>query len=234
MNYTSPGNPGTACESVDFERITLSYAYPVKPYAFVVSAGRCTKILNPFEPSMEEDLQELGIALRSFREWDFYRHAQLGWSVSAAPGWTSNGWVHSKVLSEGRSRAPFNMGLLFTEDEGRGIVLVEAHRFSEDHLSDFAHKYRANLLKQASEKQAPVFEMSSPQTTLFRGKESVRYTVREKPGDERCIEDVVIQHILIEPPENDRTVITATGGVCESALNTLGAARDGMLESLRP
>ena len=76
--------------------------------------------------------------------------------------------------------------------------------------------------------------MSSPQTTLFNGKESIRYSVREKSKDETCIQDIVIQHILIEPEGNDITVITATGGVCESALDTLGAARDGMLESLRP
>ena len=119
IDYVTPADPGTACESLNFKRITLSYAYPVKPYAFVVSAGMCTQSPDPFQPSISEDIRELGIAMRSFREWDLYRDAQLGWSVSVAPGWTSNGWVHSKVLSEERSRTPFNTGLLFIEDEAR-------------------------------------------------------------------------------------------------------------------
>lgn len=234
MNYTSPADPGKACESLNFVRITLSHAYPAKPYAFVISAGRCTGERDPFQPTLVKDIRELGVALRRFREWDYYRDEQLGWSVSAAPGWTSNGWDRSRVLLEGRLRAPFNMGLLFTEDESQGMFLVEIHRFSEDQLSDFADKYRTNLLRMATEQQSPVFEMSSVATTLFRGRQSAQYAVREQTSDEYCVQEVTIQHILIEPPGYGEVVITATGGVCESAPADVGGARDAMLESLRP
>ena len=233
MNFNPPGEEGTRCASTRSVRITLSHAYPAKPYAFVVSAGRCIGG-NPYQNPPEKEFDELRIALKRFREWNYYRNEQLGWSFSAASEWTSRGWVDSLFLTDGASLGRFNSGLRFTEDEGQGMFLVEFHRFSEDQLSDFADKYRANLLSKATEQQGPVFEMSSVTTTLFRGKESARYTVREQTSEEYCVQDAVIQHILIEPPGYGEVVITAIGRVCETAPTGVSAARDAMLESLRP
>lgn len=234
MNYISPADPGRACETWNFERITLAYAYPEKPYAFVISVGRCTENPNPLEPSMEKDLNELGVAMRSFREWNIYRDEELGWSFSAAPGWTSEGWVESHLSAGGPSLSRFNSGLYFIEDGSKGDFLVEVHRLSEDRLSEFADKYRDLLLSRATEQDSALFEMSSVTTTLYRGQTSAHYRVREQTTEEFCVEQAEVRHILVEPQGYGKVVITTTGGVCESASADVAAARDAMMDALRP
>ena len=233
MGYHVPSDDKSRCAGLHFVRIWLSHAYPAKNYAYVVAVARCEGG-NPFENTFEEEIEELRIALNRFREWDYYRDEELRWSFSAPIEWTNKGWVDSYFMADGPSRGRFNSGLYFAEDEGQGIFLVEIHRLSEDRLSEFADEYRANLLSMATEQESLVFEMSSVTTTLYRGRESARYTVREQTAEEFCIEDAEVRHILVEPPGYGEVVITTTGGVCESAPDDVTAARDAMMESLRP
>lgn len=238
--FRQPLIPGESCGSLNFARILLSYAYPAKPYVYVASASVCEESPDPTRPLLTEDIAELGMVLRSFREWNYFQSENLGWTVSSAPGWTSQGWIPSSLVPGQRinsgviSQDPRNTGILFTEDGDQGLFLVEVHENSKDTLADFAEEYRASVVKEATEREFTVFEMSHATTTIHRGSEALRYTIRRQPSPQSCVEDVVVLQVLIGPESSGQRVISVYGGICEGTSNKLGPARDGMIDSIRP
>ena len=221
---------GKNCGSLASARILVSYAYPAKPYGYVVSAGVCEQSPNPLQPSLTEDLVQLGMVLRSFREWNYFQNENLGWTVSSAPGWTSQGWIPSSFVPGQRintgevSQDPRNIGILFTADDNQGLFLLEVHENSKDTLPDFAEEYRASIVKEATEREFTVFEMSHATTTIHRGSEALRYTIRRQASPQNCVEDIVVLHVLIRPESSDHRVISV---LCQYLRRHLEQARFG-------
>ena len=90
INYRISDQSNGGCVLYGVKQISLSYAFPVKPYGYIVDFAYCS--------NDSDSLSNRDAMLDSFREWDFYQSESQGWSISIIPGWTPR-WVPSRAMS---------------------------------------------------------------------------------------------------------------------------------------
>ena len=254
LTYRKPGT-GDSCDTYEIADIVMSYAFPAKPYGYIVTAGVC-------EHSLREFRDESEMMLDSFQEWNyhFFHHdpkkfrgsetrliaseTDTHYGIVGSAGGPNN-YLPTQDFGWGFSSAPgwtivdnsFSSndisGMTWNEDNDKGVFSVRMDDM-KDKLSEFAYEHRTITIERASEHEWPVFEEVSFEPIIHWGSEVFRFTYRYQPTPQSCIIDVAAMYAITESISGDRYIISSTGELCEHSLDELGPSRDGMIDSIRP
>ena len=211
--YRSVTQSKGSCGLYGVKQISLSYAFPVKPYGYIVDFTYCN--------NGSRSLSNWDTMLNSFREWDFYQSESQGWSIAIAPGWTAEYLAGD--------------GILVSENDKKGSVILRSFPLENgETLAEFAERDRDELREKAVAERYPLFESIAFGPAAIRyGRETYQFTYREHPDPQHCSTSDVVIYAYAESGSGPRRVIQVAGSACESSPDVV-AARDAFLDGFRP
>ena len=203
------------CIAQYIAEIYLSYAFPAKPYGYVVTGSICEHSLNEFRPEREN-------VLDSFREWNFYLNETHGFSISAPQGWSLDEITDDSIY--------------VGHDHNYGDVNVIAiEQLDEDTtLAEFAEGRRQRVREGAEENEFQLFEVTAFEETTHRSRDAYRLSYRRQTAPQYCVSDHQVIYLVAETEAGERWGLGVVGDVCEHKLEELGPVRDAIMDSFRP